>query len=259
MRFDGLTEKLQCECLTLNDLLLEVNNTTFQIDSLIVVHEKIYFYEVKNFIGDYFYQSDKLFKKPNLEVINPLHQISRSESLLRQLLLSLGIKLQIEASVVFINPEFTLYQAPRDQPFIFPTQINRYMKHFNAVPSKLTEADKKIADRLLSLHITDSPFKQVPSYDIHKLRKGITCLKCESFSVKVEKRKCVCGECGYKESVTNAVMRSVREFKILFPDEKVTTNSIAAWCKVVEAKQTIRRILAANFNVKGEKQWTYYE
>jgi len=53
MRFDTFTEKLQCECLILNDLLLEINNTTFQIDSLIITQEKIFLYEVKNFEGDY--------------------------------------------------------------------------------------------------------------------------------------------------------------------------------------------------------------
>ena len=40
--FDSETEKLQCECLILNDLLLKLNNTTFQIDTLII-SETIYF------------------------------------------------------------------------------------------------------------------------------------------------------------------------------------------------------------------------
>src|SRR5690625_2881877 len=77
--FDKLTDKLKCECLILNDLLFEVNNTTFQIDSLIIVQGKILFYEVKNHEGDYYYQSDKLYKKPKFEIINPLHLLSRSE------------------------------------------------------------------------------------------------------------------------------------------------------------------------------------
>ncbi|WP_342728897.1 MULTISPECIES: nuclease-related domain-containing protein [Virgibacillus] len=140
MLFDSLTEKLQCECLILNDLLLIVNNTTFQIDSLIILAGKIYFFEVKNYEGDYYYEYDKLFKKPNLEVINPYLQLSRSESLLRQLLLSLGFKLQIDASIVFINPKFTLYQAPLDKPIIFPTQVKQYMENLNIIPSKLTES-----------------------------------------------------------------------------------------------------------------------
>src|SRR5699024_6441254 len=69
--FDSLTEKLQCECLILNDLLLEINLTTFQIDSLIIVQGKIYFYEIKNQGGDYYYESGKFFKKPRKEIVNP--------------------------------------------------------------------------------------------------------------------------------------------------------------------------------------------
>src|SRR5699024_11339399 len=50
--FDSLTEKLQCECLILNDLLLEINLTTFQFDSLIIFLGKIYFYEINNIYMD---------------------------------------------------------------------------------------------------------------------------------------------------------------------------------------------------------------
>ncbi|GGB40003.1 hypothetical protein GCM10011409_16920 [Lentibacillus populi] len=258
--FDALTENLQCECLILNDLLLKVNNTTFQIDSLIIAHGKIYFYEVKNYEGDYYYESDKLFKRnPKVEVINPLYQLGRSESLLRQLLLSIGFNPQIDASVVFINPKFTLYQAPLDKPIIFPTQVNQYIENFNAIPSKLSEKHKKVADQLLSLNNTDSPYKQIPSFYYDELRKGITCSKCHSFNLSVEKRKCICHECGNGEPVTDAVMRSVKEFKILFPNEKITTNIIHDWCQVVQSKKTIRRILATNFNIVGVHQWTYYE
>src|SRR5690554_1462358 len=56
--FDSLTEKLQCECFILNDLLLNSNNTTFQIDTLIITSETIYLYEVKNLDGDYYYDDE---------------------------------------------------------------------------------------------------------------------------------------------------------------------------------------------------------
>jgi len=36
VKFDALTEKLQCDCFILNDLLLQANKTLFQIDSLII-------------------------------------------------------------------------------------------------------------------------------------------------------------------------------------------------------------------------------
>ena len=242
--FDSFTEKLQCECLILNDLLLRINNTTFQIDTLIIISEIIYFFEVKNYEGDYYYESDRLYKKPKTEMNNPLNQLSRSESLLRQLFQSLGFNIPIDASVVFINPEFTLYQTPLNKPFIFPTQVNRYLKNVNKIPSKVKWKNKKsLADKLISLHIIDSPFMQLPSYDYDQLRKGITCVECTSFSISVKGQNCICEECGHEEMVQAAVMRSVKEFKLSFLNQKITTNVIHDWCKVVNSKKRIRTIL----------------
>ncbi|WP_164214627.1 nuclease-related domain-containing protein [Virgibacillus sp. YIM 98842] len=257
--FDTFTEKLQCDCLILNDLLFEVSNTTFQIDSLIMMPENIYLYEVKNLEGDYYYQSDRLFKKPKREIVNPLIQVSRFETLLRQLIHSLGFNPQINASVVFINPEFTLYQAPMDKPFILPTQINRYLGNFDKKPSKLTAKHKKLAEQLVALHQIESPYSKLPPYSYDQLQKGITCSECQNFAVKVDKRKCRCHVCGYSESVTNAVLRAIKEFQVLFPNNRITTNIIYDWCHIVETKYPIRRILADNFNVAGKNQWTYYE
>lgn len=52
-RFDLLTAKLQKECLILNDLLLKVNNSSFQIDSTIIFQGTIYLFEVKNYEGQF--------------------------------------------------------------------------------------------------------------------------------------------------------------------------------------------------------------
>lgn len=257
--FDSLTEQIQCECFILNDLLLKQNNTTFQIDSLIIFQESIYIFEVKNYEGNYYYESERLYKTPDSEITNPLNQLTRSESLLRQLLQNMRCSIPIYASVVFIHPEFTLYQTPLNQPFIFPTQVNRYVKKLSKTPSKLNEKHKQLADQLISLHIEDSPFTQLPSYQYNQLQKGVTCCNCISFSIAVEGRVCVCKECGYEEIVATAVMRNVNEFKLLFPDQKITTNIIYDWCQMVNSKTRIKRILEKNFTKVGVHQWSYYE
>lgn len=138
--FDRLTEELKSDRIVINDLCLEVNNTTFQIDTLIISQETIHPFEVKNYEGDYCYESDgfkSLYSKN--EINNPLDQLKRSKLLLRQLLQSLGIHISIEGSVVFINPEFTLYQAPINAPIIYSSQLNRFFfnltrPHQNLMP-----------------------------------------------------------------------------------------------------------------------------
>ena len=231
----------------------------FQIDSLLIGLGKLHFYEVKNNQGDYYYESDRLYKKPKIEYNNPLLQLNRSESLLRQLLQDLGINIPIEAQAVFINPAFTLYQAPLNKPFIFPTQVNSYMKKLDTNPLRLNPENEKLADKLISLHIEESPYTLLPTYDYAQLRKGITCAVCRSFFISVCGKKCVCGDCGHEEFVDAAVLRSVRELKLLFPGCKITTNGVHDWCHSIGSKKMICRILSQNFRSIGFGRWIYYE
>lgn len=258
IKFDTYLNYLREDDLVINDLLFEVKNKTFQIDSLIV-SDTVHIVEVKNFDGDYIYEADQIFQKSKTEILNPLSQLSRSQTLLGQLFKSIGLSVPIDGKVVFINPEFTLYQAPIDKPFIFNGQINRYFKHLNTKPVLSVKKQKLIAEKLLSLHISDSPFSKVPEYSYEGLRKGIICEKCGSFLVSVIGRKCNCLNCGHQEAFEKAVMRNVGEFKLLFPGKKITTNIIHDWCNVVESKPRISRILAKNLNLVGTHQWSYYE
>ncbi|WML48996.1 nuclease-related domain-containing protein [Neobacillus sp. PS3-34] len=260
VQFDLLTEKLQSDCLILNDLLLEVNNTKFQIDTLIIYQETTYLFEVKNYEGDFYFDHDILQTISGKEIKNPLDQLKRSNSLLRQLLQNLGFNINVEAYVIFINHEFTLYQTPLNLPIIFPTQLNRFLKKLDTKPSRLNSVHKKLADKLVSLHQTESPpYSRLPPYDYNLLKKGNTCKDCHSFSMFVGGHKIVCSECGCEELVATAVIRSVEELKLLFPDRKITTNGVYDWCRVVESKKRISRILVENYKVNGSCKWTFFE
>lgn len=259
LMFDSFIEKLQSNRLVLNDLLLKSNNTTFQIDTLLIMSDTVYVIEVKNYEGDFYFEKDKLFTRSKVEIVSPLIQLSRTESLLRQLLNNLGFTIPIQSFVVFVNPEFTLYQAPMESAFILPTQILRFIKQLNAKYSKITEKHKLIAEKLLSLHLTESPFNKLPAFEYDQLKKGITCASCDSFSLKVEGRKIKCTNCEHVETITSSVIRSVKELRLLFPENKVTTSIVQDWCKIVDSKKVIRKILVDHFEKNGKFRRTYYE
>ncbi|ART78427.1 nuclease [Sutcliffiella horikoshii] len=263
--FDVLTEKVDgCNHLILNDLLLKHNNTTFQIDSLIITPRNAYLFEVKNFEGDYIYdtRTDQLHVKANskdYEVTNPLNQLNRCNSLLRLFFQSYGFNLPIIASVVFINSEFTLYQSPPDKPFIHPTQINRYLKGLqNNSSSKLTNMHTALAEKLTSLHMVDSPFKTFPEYSYDQVEKGLVCASCSSLSVVVEGRSARCVRCLRMETLEEVVLRHVGEFRMLFPERKITTSGIFDWCGMGVTEKVIRRILDKHFSIQGSRRWSYY-
>ncbi|MFO1445210.1 NERD domain-containing protein [Bacillus sp. Bva_UNVM-123] len=128
-KFDELLMKLPIEWVILNDLLFEMNNSEFQIDSLLFSRNTFHLFEIKNYCGDFYIDGNKWYSTSGTEIKNPLNQLQRSESLLNNLLKELRIHAPIVPHLVFINPEFTLYQAPLNTCIIFPTQIDRLMKH----------------------------------------------------------------------------------------------------------------------------------
>ncbi len=260
LMFDQLTEKLENDLYIINDLCLKWNNSFFQIDSLIISEKKIYPFEVKNYEGNYYFDSGGFFSKSSKEEVkNPLDQLKRINSLLHPQVKKLGIFIPLEGFVTFVNPEFTLYQAPLNAPIYYPTQLHQLMKKLNQVPSKLDERHKRLADQLISLNQIDSPYTQIPSYKYDQLTKGILCPRCYSFMHSMEDKKMVCPKCGCEEKVDYGVLRSVKELMILFPDKKITTNGIHEWCGVVRSKKTIRRILLQNYLSIGTGNHRYFE
>lgn len=262
VKFDMLIKGLQDfqeERIILNDLLLEVNNSYFQIDSLIISQSVIHLLDVKNYEGDYYLESDNLYSVlTGRENKNPVDQLKRSATLFRQLLQIIKQSHLVEASVVFINPEFTLYHASKDQPIILPTQVNRFLKDFNNTSSTLNDGHKKTAQKLISLHQTKNPFFTLPKYTYEHLRKGIYCKNCGSFLVSKRNNNFVCEVCGEVETIEQAILRNVKEFKLLFPDNRITTQCIFEWCKADLSKRTVSRVLKKNFTSYGNTRETFY-
>lgn len=261
LMYDEWMEKhLQNNYLIINDLLLEINNTIFQIDSLLLSSNKILQIEVKNFEGDHYIEGDRWYRSNGTEIQNPLMQVERAESNLRRIFQFIGRNIPIESYLLFINPNFHLYQAPRNTPIIFPTQLTRFMEKLNKPTPPLLEAHHQFAEKLISLHLMESPYKRLPVYRYEQLEKGITCGRCHSFfsEFHTNRKAVICKECGYIENVKSAILRSVEEYRLLFPERKTTTNAIFEWCKVVRSKKVIWGILTNNYKVIGQSRSTYF-
>lgn len=259
LKFDQLTENLHSECIIINGLLLKVDNNFFQIDTLIIFQKAIYLIDVKNYEGDYQFDAKHLQHIKSEKIIkDPFIQLQRCETLLHQLLQQLGFHYQVESYLVYINPEFTLYQAPQNPSVIFPTQIKSFFKKLNTVPSKLTNGHENLADLLISMDLGDYPFPQLPVYKYEQLDKRIICPCCWGVMFAENDMKLKCDKCGFEENVDKAVLRCVKEFKILFPDWKITTNIIFEWCSIVRSKRTIRRILQKYYQPCGQGKHCYY-
>lgn len=259
VKFDSLTDDLlHNKCWIINGLWLKSGDSVFQIDKVMIFQKKIYLTDVKNYEGDYHYDAEGRIKKGDTFIRDPLNQLQRAETLFRQIHQQYGFNFNIESYIVYINPEFTLYNAPPNHSVILPTQVNKFLKKLNTEYSKLNEGHENLANLLVSLDLVDSPYSTYPQYSYEGLRKGIISSSSHTLSTSLDGNMIVCGESGSVELVDVAVLRSVRELLMLFPEMKITTNLVYEWCGGIINRKRIYRVLRKNFSINGHGKYSYY-
>ena len=256
MRFDELIEKLKEYCLILNDLQLEIRRSSFQIDTLLIFFGKIILCEIKNYEGVHYWGKDKFTKLNGVIMENPDLQLQKTRVRLELLLLELGCKMEVDAFVVYVNPEFTLLGAPADEQLLLPSQISGYFENLHT-GAKPTAEQKKLADALVKLHKPDYPSK-MPKYRYNQLIKGIPCTACGALLGTFSGHRQTCGNCGKKVNVKKAIKNSIEDFRLLFPNEPVTSAHMTDWCGIGR-RDRIFRVLREEYTSKGSGNARYYE
>ncbi len=259
-RFDDLAEPFLVGKIVLNDMLLMHNNTVGQMDSLILSSSpKIYLIEIKNFEGDYYIEREHWYSTSGNVIKNPLHQLQRNEIVLRGLLNKSGYNhVPIDPYLVFVNPEFHLYDSSQNLPIIHPAQLNRFFNYLKKSPPQSKSQHPQLARRLLTHHLTENPHSKIPKYQYDQLEKGIYCPGCFTLYDRLERTYLYCEKCDGTEEYHKAVLRAVDEYQLLFPDKKITTNNIQEWCHIIKDKSSIRNILMSNFVRVGHSKSSHF-
>ncbi|RTR31497.1 NERD domain-containing protein [Robertmurraya yapensis] len=261
VKFDKLMETHLKDISFLNDLLLEQNNSLFQIDSLGCSKDGLYLFDIKNFEGDFIVDGETWKTTNGTEIKNPYHQLTRCDTLLRRYLLERKYNIPIKPYLIFINPHFTLYNAPQNPAIILPTQLEKFIEKLQMDTSNPGTKYTKLVEHILSDTRPSYPNSNLPKYEYSELRKGIFCCKCGTsiYPVLNKYGKLACNSCSYTESVEVAVLRSVKEFKLLLPERKVTSSGIYEWCNGVITYRTLLRILKKNLTSSAQGKATHYE
>jgi hypothetical protein len=256
VNFDKWADPLK-DMIFLHDATFTVHNNHFQNDSLGITAGTLHIFEIKNFEGDYLIKKDKWHSPKGNAVKNPLLQLEKAETLINQLVKSMGWRIFVKPHLVFVHPEFHLYDVPSTLPIVYPSQLMRFREKLQQQSSKPTRPDIQLAEKLCSLLKDDLPYTSVPAFTYEGLRKGIVCPGCGVFYGSVQ-TTLICKNCGKREKCTEAVLRSVREFRLLFPNLKMTTNTIYNWCGTFKDIRTIQTVLRTNFTLKGHGKSAHY-
>lgn len=255
-----IREQLADSHIQLYGLQLKADGSEFQIDCTLIFQNEIYLIEIKNFFGDYYYENNNFFLASSKKVIsNPLQQLQRSEILLRQFLSEVESNLELRTFVIFMNPCFQLYQAPMSPHIIYPAQVARFINSLNAIPSNLNSQHKRLSELFKTAHLTESKFEQIPEYNYDDLKKGIICADCNGFMKLIQKsRSLICQKCNIIEPINSGAIRSIEEFKLLFPDRPITVSIIIEWCGFVLSRRKVRYILKENLTLHNNGRYSRY-
>src|SRR5699024_10498985 len=166
--------------------------------------------------------------------------------------------LPIKSYIIFIHPEFAIYQEHPNHPIVHPTQIMRFIKMLNKNSSKLHSSHYKLAYKLFTTQTSEKQNKHIPPYEFAHLKKGLYCLYCNNKMVMIHENKQTCERCDFKESKNSAIMRTVLEFGFLFPDKKITTKTIWEWCGKVYSPYQIRKTLYQLLEAKGRNRYKHF-
>ncbi|MCC5894587.1 MAG: NERD domain-containing protein [Alkalibacterium sp.] len=245
--------------IVLNDLLLSVNGSTIQIDSLILAPDIIYLFEIKNYRGNYRYDNDHYRKTNGYDILNPKNQLNKTLTLLSQLLKQWKVATPLKGAVVFVHQTFTLYEAQPDEQVVLPSQLISHLKLLNSQHNKVPQQVRSLANRLIEHHRDEVPYqKQLPDFHWDKLKKGLTCGSCKSFDLKLNQRSCVCLNCERATSRKNCLIENINNLILLYPDKKVTTSLVYEWIGERIYKRSISIVLEESFIKEGAGRGRYY-
>ncbi|HLR15824.1 MAG TPA: nuclease-related domain-containing protein [Bacillota bacterium] len=256
--YNLLKKGLHSHPITLFDVQLNIQGGTCQIDAMLIFQHEILLFEVKNFNGEYVIQDDRWYTLDKKSIRNPLHQLQRTELLLQQYFNSQQVILPVKSYLIFIHPEFTLYNAPHNLPIILPSQLNRFIRQLDNIPCRIGEQHHDISRLLRSNHSQVSPFEQAIEFTEDTLKTGILCEKCSGTMEEYNLRKVSCPHCSRVEDFAPAIFRGIEDFYYLFPNRQITVKNIYDWLHHSVSKHKIRKTLSSKLTKEGSGRGTHY-
>ncbi|MFK3940038.1 nuclease-related domain-containing protein [Alkalihalobacillus sp. NPDC078783] len=226
-----------------------INQTFFQIDTLVLCPQFISIVEVKNIAGSIHFEqtSGQMIRKLHDRVEslpNPLTQIHRQQIQLQHFLLNHQFpSIPIKSLITFSNPT-TIIET--EHPLIIrteylPSKIEKIQSQFPVKKLRSTDI-KKLVDCLKKAHVPERTYP-LESYSIKPsdLRKGVDCPSCNHPDMTRFKKNgsWYCIRC--KLFSKTAHLHAIEQFSTLL--EKKLANKDARTYLKIESRHTAYRML----------------
>lgn len=236
---------------------------TMESDFLIMTEKVWYTVDVKNFDGTFEYKNNECWLNGYLFDENFFHTMSTRVRKLQRIAQDVSSNIEVVGAMVFINEHCELkIDSQVDFDIVTRNQLKNYLttiKQYRPLP---TDYNNQI-DTVLDRYRTTNPFRPIglKPVELDKLRRGICCYNCSSYSVQITKKNIKCKQCNFDVLKREGVIEAARQLRYIFIDnpEFVTTDSVWRFCDNLISKNTIRRALTSQYERKSSGKSTYYD
>lgn len=237
----------------LNDVHIPYKEGTAQIDLLLVHAEFICVLEVKNMVGEFYfdsvnYQFYRIVDGRREGMRNPEAQLHRAVRAVSEFL---GVP--VHGVIVLASRSGKVAEAPKHYPIVSLDYLPFHLEQLEK-SSKLYDAPA-LASKLhgLPTHNFSRHWMDRHRITFDSLRLGVTCPTCRTCSLNWQERKWICKVCGYYSR--NAHEVTLQEYAVLFGNKLDTASAYRLLS--IENKYILYRLLektALQSNVRGKRR-----
>lgn len=209
-----------------------------QIDNIIIAADRMITFEVKNYNFDLVYGEGQWTYTNGRKFGDPLLQVGRQKVALQEFLDKAGFSVSLFSTVVFINPEQTIFNLP-DRPEIIVR--SNMMKKLRKVIYPNRNDHSNLVGRLEAGRLFESQYQGDVGVLFEDLKAGVFCRDCGERAARHNQQRFRCPSCDSTWTLLEVIKRLIYEIKTLNRTWEITPTIINRFSGGEISESCVRR------------------
>ena len=250
---------LQIKHALFHDYSIQLDDFSYQMDTVFVCQHFILILEIKNIVGEIYVDNEKhqfiRIKSDGTKegFRNPVDQVKRHVRVLRQLIEN---PIPIEYAVVFSNSKAIIEKTPRNEPIFHVSGLETYVRRLiskYSVHLNHTEFDR-VLERFKKHY---SPLAFQFQIDKNKMIKGVLCSQCNyKRKMYFQHGKFECTNCRYR---SNLPLREALFDYYILVGEWITNKEFRDFVGIDSSDAAKRLLQSLNVTCQGTNKGRRYK
>lgn len=194
-----------------------------QIDNIIIAGDRVITFEIKNYNFDLKYDDGHWAYLNGRKFSDPLIQIRLQKSYLQKMIEDLGSNLKVFSTLVFVNPEQTIYNLPEHPEIIVRSNL---LKKLRKVLFENRYDYSRLLERFKARELPESQYQGDIGVLFEELNAGVFCEECGGKLMRMTLRFFRCNKCNINRTTLKMLNRLIYELKTLNSNWKITPSLI---------------------------------